>query len=48
MTRALHLAILLALAGCGTLRQPPAASPCSLDEASYACQVERYHNVSVQ
>lgn len=40
--------LLLALAGCSGL---PAgdrpASPCSVDEASYACQIQRYHDVSV-
>ena len=47
MTKALTLALLLALAGCSAL---PAArsssSACDAGEASYACQVERYHNVS--
>jgi hypothetical protein len=42
--------VLLALGGCADLPPRPqylAVSPCTLDEASYACQVERYHNVSV-
>ena len=38
--------LLLALAGCsGVPRQYP-ASPCAVSEASYACQIERYHNVA--
>lgn len=47
MTKALTLAMLFALAGCSAL--PPArstGSACDAGEASYACQVERYHNVS--
>ena len=47
MSRALAIALLFALAGCTNL---PAArntgSACDAGEASYACQVERYHNVS--
>ena len=41
------LAMLLALAGCTA---PPAAPraphPCDAGEASYACQVQRYQDVS--
>lgn len=37
------------LAGCAA--QPPArpvaVSPCAVSEASYECQVERYHNVNM-
>jgi hypothetical protein len=47
MPKAFILALLLALAGCAS--QPPtrsAGSACDAGEASYACQVERYHNVS--
>lgn len=47
MSRTLTIALLFALAGCTSL---PAArhtgSACDAGEASYACQVERYHNVS--
>jgi hypothetical protein len=28
-------------------RPQASASPCAANEASYACQVERYHNVNV-
>ena len=45
------LFLVLALAGCADLSdaqpQYTANSPCQLHEASYACQVERYHNVNV-
>ena len=48
MSKAITLALLsLALAGCSSL--PPAqvsGSACDAGEATYACQVERYHNVS--
>lgn len=49
MTRAAILILLLALAGCAGLPRPElAASACAAaGEASYACQVERYHNVNV-
>ena len=47
VSRALTIALLWALAGCTGL---PAArdtgSACDAGEATYACQVERYHNVS--
>ncbi|HVZ46710.1 MAG TPA: hypothetical protein VHA82_23085 [Ramlibacter sp.] len=46
--RSFVIACALALAGCAAA--PPvmhAASPCDLSEASYECQVERYHNVNV-
>jgi hypothetical protein len=42
--------LLLVLAGCAS-GPPPAVdmqSPCFANEASYACQVERYNNVNVQ
>ena len=47
MSRVITIALLSALAGCSSL--PPtrySASPCDAGEATYACQVERYHNVS--
>lgn len=48
MTRVFLATLLLALAGCATLPRPELhASPCATSEASYACQVERYNNVSV-
>ncbi|HET8747634.1 MAG TPA: hypothetical protein VFM98_18695 [Ramlibacter sp.] len=47
MARKLVLLLLLALGACTALptaqRVP---SPCDAGEASYACQVERYHNIS--
>jgi hypothetical protein len=41
---------LLAVAGCTTVApREQEASPCVLyGEASYACQVERYHNVNAK
>lgn len=46
MARAARLLVLLALGACTTLPpQPVAPSPCTLGEASYACQIERYQNV---
>ena len=47
MIRSFTIALLFALAGCSAL--PPAqhsGSPCDAGEATYACQVERYQNVS--
>ena len=36
------------LAGCADMPvYQPAPSPCQVSEASYECQVERYHNVNV-
>ena len=41
--------ILVLAAGCSSIPQPQyTASPCAAGESSYACQVERYHNVNVQ
>ena len=49
MFKALSVVFILALAGCSGLPQRQyTASPCSAGEASYECQIERYHNVSVQ
>jgi hypothetical protein len=49
MIKAFSAVLLLALAGCSSIAQPQyTASPCAAGEASYACQVERYHNVNVQ
>ena len=49
MARLSGIAVVVALlTGCATL--PPAQvsqSPCAIHEASYECQVERYHNVNV-
>jgi hypothetical protein len=48
MTKPLILLLLAVLSGCATTPLPPyAASPCYANEASYDCQVERYHNVNV-
>jgi hypothetical protein len=48
MTKACIAACLLALAACSA---PPArraaTTPCDVHEASYECQIERYHNVNV-
>ena len=45
--RGAALVLLLALAGCAGVPQAQLApSPCAGNEASYACQVERYHNIS--
>ena len=49
MLKALIVVFLLALAGCsGVPNRPYIESPCSAGEASYACQIERYHNVAAQ
>lgn len=49
MIRTLTLAVLAALVGCsGVPRAPGGASPCAAAESSYACQVERYHDVAAQ
>jgi len=49
MSKAFSVLLSLALAGCSV---PPAsvhsASPCAAGEATYACQIQRYHDVSVQ
>ena len=40
--------VVLALAGCSSVPYGhETASACSAGEATYACQVERYHNVNV-
>jgi len=47
MARKFLLALLLPLAACSSL--PPyqsEPSPCAAGENTYACQIERYHNVS--
>ncbi|MDB5940796.1 MAG: hypothetical protein JWQ13_362 [Ramlibacter sp.] len=47
MIKALSVVLLLALAGCSGMPQAqPVVSACAAGEASYACQVERYHNVN--
>jgi hypothetical protein len=49
MIKSLTLIVLLALAGCSALPPPQlVASPCATSEASYECQVERYHNVNAR
>ena len=42
------VAILLALAGCASLppREPAPPSPCDIHEASWECQIQRYHDIS--
>lgn len=47
MTRILCVALLAAAAGCsGVPAAAPQPSPCAGGEASYDCQVHRYHNVA--
>lgn len=47
MARTFCVLLLLASAGCSGLPQgQSAALACAAGEASYACQVERYHNAS--
>jgi hypothetical protein len=46
MVKAFSVVLLLALAGCSGVPPQYAASPCATSEASYACQIERYFNVS--
>ena len=47
MIKAFSVALLLAVAGCsGISPRQSTVSPCSAGEASYACQIERYNNVS--
>jgi hypothetical protein len=46
MIKAFTIVLLFGLAGCsGIVHRRHDDSPCSVDEASYACQVERYQNV---
>jgi hypothetical protein len=46
MARTCLSLLLLALVGCSGLpAAPPSDSPCAVSEASYACQVKRYHDV---
>lgn len=47
MVKVFGIALLLALAACSGLPQRQSAkSACDAGESSYACQVERYHNVA--
>jgi hypothetical protein len=47
MAKAFGVFLLLSLAACSGVPQAGySASPCSAGEASYACQVQRYHDVS--
>ena len=50
MIKAIGIVFLLGLAGCSTIpgaQYTASPSPCFANEASYACQVERYHTVNV-
>ena len=50
MSKALILASLLALGGCAAWPQaqaPHEPHPCDAGEATYACQVQRYHDVAI-
>lgn len=47
MARTFAFACLLALFGCAVPTVAPEPSPCKTQgEASYACQVKRYHDVA--
>jgi hypothetical protein len=48
MTKAFLVVLLLALAGCaGSTPYQREPSPCEVHgEASYACQIQRYHDVA--
>jgi hypothetical protein len=46
MARIFGIVVLLALAGCSAVPVQRTASPCDAGEATYACQVERYKNIS--
>ena len=47
MSRLFPLLMVLGLAACTAVPATPRPpSPCAISEASYECQVERYHNVS--
>jgi uncharacterized lipoprotein YmbA len=49
MIKAFSVVLLLLLAGCsGVPQRQYTISPCSHGEVSYACQIERYHNVNAQ
>jgi hypothetical protein len=49
MNRTATIAVLLALTGCsGVPLQTQGSTACAAGEASYACQVERYHNIAAQ
>ena len=49
VVRACGVVLVLALAGCqGVPYRQLTASPCLAGEATYECQIERYHNVNVQ
>jgi uncharacterized lipoprotein YmbA len=47
MAKTVSVLLILLLTGCASVPHPQyTASPCAAQEASYECQVERYHNVS--
>lgn len=46
MPRFLLLATALILGGCDRPAYQPPPSACQAGEATYACQVERYHNTA--
>ncbi|MBG9390277.1 hypothetical protein [Caenimonas aquaedulcis] len=47
MNRLLAAILWVALAGCAAAPVPRTPSACDAGESTYACQVERYHNVNV-
>ena len=47
IVKACALAVVLALGGCADLQpRQYSASPCDAGEASWECQVKRYHDVA--
>jgi hypothetical protein len=46
MVKAMMFLVLLALGACAAVPPEPVVSACSINEASYECQVERYRNVA--
>jgi hypothetical protein len=48
MIRTCIASLVVLLAACSApAYRPVSTSPCAVSEASYECQVERYHNVNV-
>jgi starvation-inducible outer membrane lipoprotein len=49
MAKTVSVLLILLLTACASVPRPLqyTASPCAAHEASYECQVERYHNINV-